>query len=87
MINIDNKPHMRTEYFRGTITLALHEDLDPIYGFQLLRHTNGTVKHEIRIDAETQLSADHIRILTDTIIANISKDQINWKPQEKEGKS
>jgi len=41
MITIDNKPHKRTEHFRGTITLALSDEAQPTYVFELLRHTNG----------------------------------------------
>ena len=87
MITIDNKPHKRTEHFRGSITLALTEEAQPTYMFELLRHTNGSIKYEVRIDASHELSDAHRDILVRTILANVAKEQVNWKPQEKEGKS
>lgn len=87
MITIDNKPHKRTEYFRGSITLALSDEAQPSYSFELLRHTNGSIKYEVVIDPSYQLSDAHRDILVKTILANVAKEQVNWKPQEKEGKS
>lgn len=87
MITIDNKPHKRTEYFRGSITLALSDEAQPSYSFELLRHTNGSVNYEVKIDPSHELSDAHRDILTRTILANIAKEQVNWRPQEKEGKS
>jgi hypothetical protein len=86
MITIDNKPHKRTEYFRGSITLALSDEAQPSYTFELLRHTNGSIKYEVVIDPSYQLSDAHRDILIKTILANVAKEQVNWKPQEKEGK-
>ncbi len=40
-----------------------------------------------RIDPSHELSDAHRDILTRTILANIAKEQVNWRPQEKEGKS
>lgn len=87
MITIDTKPHMRTEHFRGVITLALSDEAQPSYTFELLRHTNGSVKYEVIIDAAYNLSEAHRTILVKTILANVAKEQVNWNPQTKEGKS
>jgi hypothetical protein len=87
MITIDTKPHMRTEHFRGVITLMLSEEAQPSYNFELLRHTNGALKYEVVIDPQYNLSPDHLRILSQTIMANVNKDQVEWRPQEKEGKA
>jgi hypothetical protein len=87
MITIDNKPHKRTEHFRGSITLALSDEAQPSYSFELLRHTNGSVNYEVVIDPSYELSDAHRDILVKTILANLSKEQVNWRPQEKEGKS
>lgn len=87
MITIDNKPHKRTEHFRGSITLALSDEAQPSYSFELLRHTNGSIKYEVVIDPSYQLSDAHRDILVKTILANVAKEQVNWKPQEKEVKS
>lgn len=87
MITIDNKPHKRTEHFRGSITLALSDEAQPSYSFELLRHTNGSVNYEVVIDPSYQLSDAHRDILVKTILANLSKEQVNWRPQEKEVKS
>lgn len=85
MITIDNRPHKRTEHFRGSITLALSEEAQPTYLFELLRHTNGSIKYDVVIDPSYQLSDAHRDILVKTILANLSKEQVNWRPQE-EGK-
>lgn len=87
MITIDNKPHKRTEHFRGQITLALSDEAQPTYSFELLRHTNGSIKYEVVIDSSHVLDDAHRTILVKTILANVAKEQVNWKPQEKEGKS
>ena len=86
MITIDNRPHKRTEYFRGVITLALSEEAQPSYGFELLKHTNGSIKYEVVIDSTYELSDAHRDILVKTILANLAKEQVNWRPQEGEGK-
>lgn len=87
MITIDTKPHMRTEHFRGVITMMLSEDSQPSYTFELLRHTNGAVRYDVVIDSQYNLSPEHHRILTQTIMANFNKGQVDWRPQEKEAKS
>jgi hypothetical protein len=86
MITIDNRPHKRTEHFRGSITLALSEEAQPTYLFELLRHTNGSIKYDVVIDPSYELSDAHRDILVKTILANLSKEQVNWRPQETEGK-
>ena len=86
MITIDNKPHKRTEHFKGTITLPLSDEAKPNYDFELLKITNGSVTYDVKIDPSYQLSAEHFNILRRTILYNVAKEQVNWRAQEKEGK-
>jgi len=87
MINIDTKPHMRTEYFWGSITMALPHTEHTNWKFELLRITNGVVAYDVKIHTLEQLHPEAEQLLIKTVIANIAKEQVKWTPQEKEAKS
>jgi hypothetical protein len=89
MINIDTKPHKRTEYFYGSITMALPNTDRTSWKFELLRMTNGTVTFGVNMlyePNEEPLSDIAEEMIVKTIIANLQKEQVKWSPQEKEVK-
>jgi hypothetical protein len=89
MINIDTKPHKRTEYFYGSITMALPNTDRTSWKFELLRITNGTVSFDVDLlyEANEEPLSDMFELMiVRTIIANLQKEQVKWSPQEKEVK-
>jgi hypothetical protein len=89
MINIDTKPHKRTEYFYGSITMALPHTDRTSWKFELLRMTNGTVSYDVNLIREVSdepLHPEAEHLLIKTVIANLQKEQVKWTPQEKEAK-
>ena len=79
----------RSEYFYGSITMALPMTERTNWKFELLRMTNGTVAYDVHIIREVSdepLHPDSEQLLIKTVIANIQKEQIKWTPQEKEVK-
>jgi hypothetical protein len=89
MINIDTKPHKRTEYFCGSITMALPLTDRTNWKFELMRTTNGSVSFDVALiyEANEEPLSDVLEeLIIQTVIANLKKEQVKWTPQEKEVK-
>lgn len=93
MISITSKPIKKTEVFLGTIVIAVPYTDNTTWEFELRRTTNGTNKDEVMplgvedvlsksypIDEYTQgLVIDIESIIERTVLANLSKELINWR--------
>lgn len=93
MISITSKPIKKTEVFLGTIVMAVPHTENTTWEFELRRTTNGTNKDEViplgvmdvlsktyKIDDFTQgIVADIESIIERTVLANLSKELINWR--------
>jgi hypothetical protein len=93
MISITSKPIKKTEVFLGTILMAVPHTDNTTWEFELRRTTNGTNKDEVIVlgvkdilgkvyamDDFTQgLIADVESIIERTVLANLSKEFVNWR--------
>lgn len=77
MITISDKPHKKTEFFSGTIYIAFPHCEKIEWEFTLLRHTNGSIKFSIDVHDATP---DQQEAIAGTILANIEREQVNWRP-------
>jgi hypothetical protein len=75
MIQINKKPSKKIEYFDGTITMAVAGSDRMNWKFQVLKSTNGDVKHSVSVDDATP---EQQQIISATILANIDVHKIDW---------
>ena len=52
MITISDKPYKKTEFYKGTITVAVPNSEQTEWNFTLARTTNGKVEDEVEVDKE-----------------------------------
>ena len=76
MITISEKPFKKTDYYRGSIIIAVSGSDRVDWQFTLLRHTNGTIEYDVLVDDATVAQYTIIRA---TILANLNQLKVTYK--------